>query len=411
MKKIEKRDKICVLGMGYIGLPTACFFAKAGFRVVGIDINEGKIKDLRQGVLPFKEKGLPQLFLAARKNMQFSTAVVPADVFIIAVPTPISKDKRANLSYVKKATLAITEVLDEGNLVVLESTVSPRCCLDIIKPILDKSGRKYFLTHCPERAIPGDTLHEMVHDDRIVGGIDERSTKLTAALYRFFVKGNIHETDASTAEVAKVAENTYRDVNIAFANEFARICEGLGVNTWEAIRLANLHPRVNIHSPGPGVGGHCISQDPWFLIESYPSSKIVKQARVLNDSMPAYVVERLNREKGKVRIKKVGVLGVAYKKNVDDSRESPAGHIYTLLGKKGYSVKCTDPYVKKFIRTLHAQKDLLSWADAVILVTDHDAYKKIDFSKYPDIKLVFDTRNLFRGKIKGEAKLITLGVR
>ena len=410
-QKRESRKKICVLGLGYIGLPTACYFAQAGFRVVGVDIDSKKLHNLKKGILPFQEHGLSELFLKARKNMEFSSLCVPADVFIIAVPTPLTKDKKCELSYVIRASEMITSVLENGNVIVLESTVSPRCCADILKPIFDKAKKKYFLAHCPERAIPGSTLYEMVHDDRVVGGIDRESTKRTVALYNSFVKGDIHETDATTAEVVKVAENTYRDVNIALANELALISENFDINAWEVIKLANLHPRVNIHLPGPGVGGHCIPIDPWYLTEKYPQSKIVKTARILNDSMPAYVVDRVQEEVRTVGpLNNVGILGVAYKKNVDDSRESPAEYIWELLQKQGYAVKAADPFVKNFSHELDSEKEVLSLADAVILVTDHDAYKKIDFSKYPNIKLVFDTRNLYQGKIKGKGRLITLGV-
>lgn len=408
MKKGNK--KICVLGMGYIGLPTACFFAKAGFKVIGVDIDAQRVEKLNEGILPFSENGLLQLFKTARKNMAFASTIEPADVFIIAVPTPLTKDKKCELSYVIRASQMIASVLGNNNLVVLESTVSPRCCRDILKPIFDKTKKNYSLAHCPERAIPGSTLYEMVHDDRVVGGIDKESTKRTVDLYRSFVKGNIHETDATSAEVVKVSENTYRDVNIALANELARISENLGINVWEVIKLANLHPRVNIHLPGPGVGGHCIAIDPWYLTEQYPQSKIIKTARLLNDSAPAYVVEKLEKECERSKIEKIGILGVAYKKNVDDPREAPAEHIVQLLEEKTHDVRCTDPYVKNFSKKLYPQNDVLPWADAVILVTDHDVYKKINFARYPNIKLVFDTRNLYAGRIKGKARLITLGV-
>jgi UDP-N-acetyl-D-mannosaminuronic acid dehydrogenase len=409
MSRKENKKRVCVLGMGYIGLPTACFFAKAGFRVIGVDINEKRVVGLQKGKLPFQENGLPDLFRKARKNTVFTSVIEPANIFIIAVPTPLTKDKKCELSHVISAARMIASVLENGNLIVLESTVSPLTCANTLKSIFDKTGKRYFLSHCPERAIPGGTLYEMEHDDRVVGGIDLQSTKRTVDLYRSFVKGNMYETDATTAEVVKVSENTYRDVNIAFANELARICENLEVNVWEAIKLANLHPRVNIHWPGPGVGGHCIAIDPWYLTEQYPQSKIIKQARILNDSMPEFVVKKFEKE-GDKRIHKVGIFGVAYKKNIDDPREAPAGYIVQLLEKKAYTVRCADPYVKNFQKKLYRQNDVLSWADAVILVTDHDLYKNINFARYPNIKLVYDTRNLYNGKIKGKAKIVTLGV-
>jgi len=398
--------KICVLGLGYMGLPTASLFATHNYEVVGVDIDEQKVASLNQGKCPFEEPGLDELFKKAHEGGHFkaTTQIESADVFIIAVPTPLT-EKKAELKYVKSATEMISGVLKEGNLVVLESTVSPRTCVDVIKPILDKVTPNYLLSHCPERAIPGNTMYEIVHNDRIIGGFDEESTKFTVKLYESFVKGEIFTTDITTAETCKLMENTFRDANIALANEFAKICDELGIDVWEATYLANRHPRVNILQPGPGVGGHCLAVDPWFLTEKSSTAKLIPAARAINDSMPAYTVEQLQKKLNPPAI--IGVLGVAYKKNVDDARETPAQGIIQSLKEKGYEVMATDPYINDFTEELFPLNEVLEKSTGIILVTDHDDYKEIDFEKFTNIKTIMDTRNTLQN-LKSDDRYFTL---
>jgi UDP-N-acetyl-D-mannosaminuronic acid dehydrogenase len=318
--------RVCVIGLGYIGLPTALLLSQKN-DVIGVDLKQDVVDKVNGRVLPFEEPGLEDLL--KHSGMVASTTPQRADAFIICVPTPFDKEVRmADLRYVKAAAGSVAPFLERGNLVVVESTVSPGACEKVVAPLLEKSGLKVrqdiFLAHCPERAIPGNTLHEMVHNDRILGGADDASTRRALDLYSAFVKGNIYTTDAATAEFVKLMENTYRDINIAMANEFAIIAEDAGVDVWEAISLANRHPRVNILKPGPGVGGHCIAVDPWFLTESSTKCKIISTAREINDCMPSYVLGKVREAVRRIESPKITVFGVAYKGNVDDARETPA---------------------------------------------------------------------------------------
>lgn len=372
--------KIAVIGLGYMGIPTATLLATNGYEVLGVDINAIRVKQINEGTCPFEENGLAELLTQAREQgtLEATTMCVPADVFIIAVPTP-EKGHKADLSYVKNATESIAKVLKDGNLVILESTVSPNTCKTLLKDILDAAGKSYLLAHCPERAIPGNTMYEIVHNDRIIGGLTAEASEKTKAIYSSFVKGEIFITDITTAECCKLMENTYRDINIAYANTIMKLSQELGFDPYEAINLANRHPRVKIMQPGPGVGGHCIPIDPWFLTENTRNNELIVTARNVNDSMPAFWVERLDEKVAKLDLKKakIGILGVAYKPNVDDARETPAEHIIVLLQKKGYQVKATDPYVKHFSHDLLTLEEVKGWADILMVVTAHDAYKEV----------------------------------
>ncbi len=283
----ENMMKICVLGLGYIGLPTALLLAKCGFEVIGVDVNEKVVNTLNQGQLHISEPGLPELFEQARRNFAAQTVVPEADVYLIAVPTPLNEHIRvSDLKYVRSAAEMIYPHLQRGNLVILESTVPPCTSEKLLIPILEKSGLKageFQYVHCPERAIPGKTLYEMVHNDRIIGGVDAESAESARTVYSSYVQGRTYLTDTTTAEFVKLIENTYRDINIAIANSFAQIAEDYGVDIWEAINLANKHPRVNILQPGPGVGGHCIAIDPWFLTESSVRTGLIQLSRDIND--------------------------------------------------------------------------------------------------------------------------------
>jgi UDP-N-acetyl-D-mannosaminuronic acid dehydrogenase len=354
-----------------MGLPTAFLFAAAGHSVYGYDIDRKKIEILRQGGLPFEEKGMKELHRKARKNFSCGTQIQKGDIFIISVPTPVTNRMCEN-KYVISATKSVVPVLEEGNLVILESTVAPGTTRDLVKPILDKARCKYDLCYVSEKAIPGNTIYEMQHNHRIVGGYDKKSGKRTKELYSSIVKSEIHVTDSVTAESAKLMENTFRDVNIALANEFWKLSDELGIDVHEAISLANLHPRVNILNPGPGVGGHCIPIDPWFLTEKTKSARLIPMARQVNDSMPEYVFNHYIKPKVK-KGDTVAILGVAYKPNVDDDRESPAYEIIRLCKEYGLKVRVHDPCVKGVEKDL---KKVTDGADLVHVVTRHMDYEK-----------------------------------
>ena len=396
--------KICVLGLGYIGLPTALLFAQK-YEVVGVDIDREVVKKINRGKVPFHEPGLASLFEKVKNNFVAKTEVEEADVFLIAVPTPLEKNvKVANLKYVRMAAEMICPYLDKDNLVILESTVPPGTSERLIIPILERSGLKageFYFAYCPERALPGNTIYEMIYNDRVIGILDETSGKLAKDLYSSFVRGNICLTDLRTAEFVKLMENIYRDVNIALANEFAQIAEESGINVWEAIELANKHPRVNILKPGPGVGGHCIAIDPWFLTESSTKSRMISLAREINDSMPNYVLQIVRKMVGNVKDPTITVFGVAYKGDVDDTRESPALKFIKLAENEGFRVKVYDPYVKNFEYEIMDYKDATKDSDCMVVITDHSVFKDINpepISKLMRRKNVLDCRNILDRK-------------
>ncbi|MCK4736665.1 MAG: nucleotide sugar dehydrogenase [Methanophagales archaeon] len=403
--------KICVLGLGYIGLPTACLFANANHKIVGIDINQKTIEKLNNKELPFEEKGLEELFENALPNMRFKTEVEEADVFIISVPTPLDKEiKMAELKYVRSAAEMIYPHLKKDNLVILESTVPPGTCDKLLVPVLEKSGlkvgRDFYLAHCPERAIPGNTIYEMVHNDRIIGGIDKKSTSLAKSMYSCLVEGNFYLTNAITAEFAKLMENTFRDINIALANEFAQIAEECGINVWEAIELANKHPRVNVLKPGPGVGGHCIAIDPWFLTENTTRCRIVSLAREINDGMPNHVLQIVKRLVDGIKDPVITVFGVAYKGGVDDTRETPALKFIKLAENEGCDVKVYDPYVKEFEYEILGLGESVRGSDCIVLITDHPEFKNVEpegIARLMRNKNVVDTRKMLDTKRWEEA--------
>ncbi|MBU8881100.1 nucleotide sugar dehydrogenase [Bacillus sp. FJAT-29790] len=399
--------KLCVIGLGYIGLPTAVMFANHGVKVHGVDINEKAVALIRNKQLHIEENGLQDRLNTAVDSGHFTVSTAPeeADVFIIAVPSPINADKTANLDYVRMATESIVPLVKKGNLVILESTVPPRTVEDVMMPVLEKTGLEIgtdlYISHSPERVIPGKVFEELVNNDRIVGGINEESSRLTEELYRIFVKGNIHITDATTAEMVKIIENTYRDVNIAFANELAKISDQVGVNAWEAIKLANYHPRVNIHLPGPGVGGHCIAVDPWFLVELQPElAKIVHLARKTNDSMPEYTARQVKSflDKKNIAHGRVAVFGLSFKANIDDMRESPAMEVLKHLEELGIDYTAYDPHIKEnnFSRQTQNIEEAVKHADLIIVLTDHNEFKAMNPEAFADQlrgKHIFDTKN------------------
>lgn len=396
--------KISVLGLGYIGLPNALLLASNGHEVVGVDIDDRKVATLQEDILPFEEPGLEELFAKAKRKFRASVDLETSDCFIIAVPTPLDKEmKMADLNAVKSAARMISEKIKEGDLVVLESTVPPGTSKNFILPLLKKTGdREFYFSHCPERAIPGKTLYEMQNNDRIIGGVDKESTRRTLEVYRSFVKGNIFLTDVTTAEFIKLMENTFRDINIALANEFALISEEIGIDVWEAIELANKHPRVNILKPGPGVGGHCIAIDPWFMVEKSSKSKIVTLAREINDFMPIQVVrmtkELISGSKNPAGSNpKVTILGLAYKGNVDDMRESPAFKVLRIAESEGMEVALYDPLINGI--GCNTLEEAVENSDCLILVTDHAKFRDIDPKKLlMRHKNLVDTRNFLERK-------------
>lgn len=390
--------KICVLGLGYIGFPTGLLLASHGHEVIGVDVNKAVVETLQYGKLHIVEPGLDELFASAKEHFYASTVVPDADVFLIAVPTPFDKETRlSDLSYVKSAAEMIFPHLKAGNLVILESTVSPCASEKVVIPILKKSGLKvgeFLYAHCPERAIPGKTLYEMVHNDRIVGGIDAKSSEVTCDIYASYVTGHIHLTDTKTAEFVKLTENTFRDVNIAFANELAKVAEDYGVNVWDVIALANKHPRVNILSPGPGVGGHCIAVDPWFLTENTQNAELILKSRSINDTMPNYVMMRVRKIVSSIERPVITVLGIAYKADIDDCRETPATKFIKMAVNEGYTVKVHDPYAKRYEYPVVSLSEACEGSDCIVLITDHSVFKEINPSELKvRTKNLFDSRN------------------
>ncbi len=409
-------QKVCVVGLGYIGLPTACTFADRGIEVIGVDNNPEIITGLQQGRLHLYEPGLEELVQRVLTSGKLKVSSVPetADAFIIAVPTPFHAGKKADMSYVRSATESILPHLHRGSLVVLESTSPPRTTSDLVRPILEstglQAGRDFLLAYSPERVLPGRILHELVENARVIGGIDSASAQAGSELYGLIVRGQIIQTDATTAEMVKLMENTYRDVNIAVANEFSRLAERFGIDIWEAIQIANLHPRVKILSPGPGVGGHCISVDPWFLVESAPDlTPLIRTAREVNDSQPGYVLEQVSKLLGDLNGKTIAAFGLAYKPDVDDFRESPAVHCVELIQKAGARVRVYEPFLRDHlpaINTFTSAEETVQSCDLLLLLVNHSVFHQIDpgviRTKTP-AQIVLDTINGWEGSIWKQA--------
>src|SRR6185312_10486730 len=340
--------KISVFGLGYVGLPVAAVLASRGFNVVGVDVSASIVDVINSGNIHIVEPDLDMIVRASVSGGRLRATLKPeeSDTFIIAVPTPFANGHQPDLSYVHKATQAIAPVLRKGNLVVLESTspvgTTEQICAwirdlrpDLNMPTAEGEGADIYVAHCPERVLPGRVLRELVDNDRIIGGISQPCAEAAEGLYRAFVSGELHLTNARTAELAKLVENSFRDVNIAFANELSMVCDKLDINVWELISLANKHPRVNILSPGPGVGGHCIAVDPWFIVATAPDcTKVIRAAREVNDAKPGVVVEKVKRAAQRLREPVIACLGLAYKADIDDMRESPALHIVEMLAQE-----------------------------------------------------------------------------
>ena len=395
-----------VIGLGYIGLPTALMLASHGVEVVGTDYNEKLVQTLQQGKTSFKEDGLDELLAAALEgSIRFTTQYQKTDTYIVSVPTPYDKfSKKVDPSYVVSAVKSVMEVCPKGAVVVVESTVSPGTIDRFVRPVVEEAGftigQDLNLVHAPERIIPGNMVYELEHNSRTIGADDAAVGEAVKAAYATFCKGEIVVTDIRTAEMTKVVENTYRDINIAYANELAKICRSDNMDVYEIIRIANKHPRVNILSPGPGVGGHCISVDPWFLVGDYPMlSQMVKCARLTNDSMPDFVLERIHdvmKQSGLTDISRVGLYGLTYKEDVDDVRESPTLQMLESMDRHlaGGRVKIYDPMVEKDLvpNQYHDFDAFLADVDLVVIMVGHSHLKQ-NMDRLQG-KVILDTRHI-----------------
>lgn len=398
--------KVNVIGLGYIGLPTALMLASHGVEVTGTDYNEELVATLNAGRTTFSEKGLDDLFDDAReKGIVFTTEYQPADVYIISVPTPYDADsKKIDPSYVVAAVETTLDVCPEGAILVIESTVSPGTMDKFVRPVVESRGRvagaDVHLVHAPERIIPGNMVNELLYNNRTIGADDPMVGERVRKVYASFCQGDIEVTDICTAEMTKVVENTFRDINIAFANELAKICRSDGMDVYEIIRIANKHPRVNILSPGPGVGGHCISVDPWFLVGDYPRlTNLISTARDINDSMPDFVLARASeimREEGIDSPSKVGIYGLTYKEDVDDIRESPTLQMLESMERHLCAGACKvyDPWVEGDIvpGQVHSMEEFLDGLEMVIVMVGHSELKGHLASLGQ--RIVLDTRNV-----------------
>lgn len=397
---------INVIGLGYIGLPTALMLASHGSEVVGTDHNKELVNKLNAGQITFEEKGLAELFKTAVScGIKFTCDYQKSNIYIISVPTPYDKvSKKIDPSYLISAVKSVLSVCPKGAILVIESTISPGTIDRYVRPAVETTGlticEDIHLVHAPERIIPGNMLYELEYNSRTIGADDKEIGEQIKAIYASFCKGEIVVTDIRTAEMTKVVENTYRDINIAFANELAKICRSANMDVYEVIRIANMHPRVNILTPGPGVGGHCISVDPWFLVGDYPGlANIILAARKINDGMPRFVIHRISqimKEAGLNDVRRVGIYGLTYKENVDDVRESPTLQLLERMDDalSGGLVQVYDPYITKDIvpNQHHDFNSFLNAVDMVVIMVGHDEIKQ-NMDRLIG-KIVFDTRNV-----------------
>lgn len=395
-----------VIGLGYIGLPTALMMASHGVEVIGTDYNKELVDTLNAGKTTFKEDGLDELFQnAVKAGIKFTTEYQNTDVYIVSVPTPYDKfSKKVDACYVVEAVKDVMKVCHKGATVVIESTVSPGTIDKFVRPVIEENGftigQDINLVHAPERIIPGNMVYELLHNNRTIGADDKAVGEKVKELYSSFCQGEIVVTDIRTAEMTKVVENTFRAVNIAFANELAKICRHDNMDVYEIIKICNMHPRVNILQPGPGVGGHCISVDPWFLVGDYPSlAKVIDESMKTNDGMPDFVLNRIY-EIMKVNkitdISKVGLYGLTYKENVDDMRESPTLQMLESMERHlcGNLVKVYDPFITKDIvpNQYHDLDKFISDVELVVLLVGHDEIKQ-NMDKLKG-KVILDTRKI-----------------
>ena len=391
-----------VIGLGYIGLPTALMMASHGVEVIGTDYNAELVATLNAGKTTFKEKGLDDLFQEAlNAGVKFTTEYQVTDTYIVSVPTPYDKfSKKVDACYVVAAVKDALKVAPKGATLVIESTVSPGTIEKSVRPVLEAEGRKDInLVHAPERIIPGNMVYELLHNNRTIGADDKAIGEAVAKLYASFCQGEIVVTDIKTAEMTKVVENTFRAVNIAFANELAKICRHDNMDVYEIIRICNMHPRVNILQPGPGVGGHCISVDPWFLVGDYPSlAKVIDESMRTNDGMPDFVLNRIYeimKEKGMTDITRVGLYGLTYKENVDDMRESPTLQLLESQERHlATGLKVYDPFIDASVvpNQFHDLNEFLAAVDFVVIMVKHNEIKE-NMEKLAG-KVVLDCHNI-----------------
>lgn len=412
--------KICVIGQGYIGLPTAILFSQNGCEVVGVDINEKVVSSLNKGILTIEEEGLGESLKNTINSGHYVAKSHPeeADAYIITVPTPYIKDSfECDLSYVVSACNSIVPYLKKGNVVIVESTIAPLSMKNVIKPLFEKEGYEIgsdlYLAHCPERVLPGNLVYELINNNRIVGGITKECASNAADVYKIFVKGNVIETSAEVAEMSKCMENTFRDVNIALANELVKVSNKLGVDALEVIEIANQHPRVNLHQPGPGVGGHCLAIDPYFIYALAPQeARLIKLSRDINSSMPSFVAEKTNKIFEKYNDKSnniISIFGLSYKGNSDDDRESPSYEIISLL-EKDYEIRIYDPHIPE--KSLSFE-DAINDSSLILILTDHNEFKNMDYKKILESMknpVIFDTKNILDKKeIDADVSLYNYG--
>ena len=394
-KEISPRKHIVVVGIGYVGLPAAIMLARAGHQVTGYDINQALVDDINNGVMRhINEQELHDLLQDERvkQNLRAQGEPCRADAYMIAVPTPLDHRKKiADLTYVTSAVESLLPYLRKGNLVIVESTVPPLTCREVVTPLIEKTGLRVgediLLAHCPERILPGKIFYEIVHNDRIIGGTTREASEAAREIYASFVKGNLYLTDDVTAELCKLMENTYRDVNIALANELAAVADTLGVDIKQAIDLANKHPRVNLLKPGIGVGGHCIPIDPWFIKEVDPAnSQLIFTARTINDDMPSRVAAKIRRAVRGIPSPKIVAIGATYKPDTNDLRESPALQVVELLREDGCNVALYDPIAPEY--HCNSVYDVAAGADCLVILIEHEVVRKELAEREDEIKAI-----------------------
>lgn len=410
-------NSVCVIGLGYIGLPTAAFVASKGINVIGVDVNEAYVKSINAGEVPFFEPDFEATLsgVVAKGLLTATTETPDADAYIVAVPTPFTEAHELDTRYIESAADAVAKKLKGGEIVVLESTSPPGTTEKMAEYIIsqrpdltleDGQPNSIYVAHCPERVLPGRIMIEMATNDRVIGGLTPHGTELARDLYATFCTGKLLLTDAKTAEMAKLTENSFRDVNIAFANELSVICDRLGIDVWELIELANHHPRVNILQPGPGVGGHCIAVDPWFIVAAAPEeSRIIRAAREINDSKPEFVIDKVLEKADRLKNPVIAALGIAFKPDIDDLRESPSKAIVERLAQKlsHGEIRVVEPHINALPAGLGEQtnvalqdaKSAIADADIVLVLVDHTPFKRIDRAELEE-KIVIDTKGLWR---------------